>query len=76
MRVEGYAVGLVDPAKQLAALVAQREQAAVRSVDVKPRTLAAANVGNLRKRVDRARVDRAARCDDQPRPDPGFNVRL
>ena len=66
VRIERDAVGLLDPAQQRLALVAQREKPAISAVDVKPRAVAAAKLGDFGQRIDRAGVDRSGRGDDQP----------
>ena len=71
MRVERDAVGEVDPRQNVAGIGAQGEQAAIGSIDMEPSVVATAQGGDFVERIDRAGIDGAGRCDDQPRPDTG-----
>ena len=74
VRIERNAVGPLDTADESSPFVAQGEKAAVSAVDVKPGAKFPAKLGDLRQRIDRSRVDRARRGDDQPGLDAGAAV--
>ncbi len=69
--VDGHRVGVLDPVEEVAAGRRDQQPAAVRRVDVQPRVVAAAQAGDLGKRVDRAEVGGARGGHDGHRDQVG-----
>ena len=76
VRVERRRVGALEAAEGRAASFGQHREPAVRSVDVEPDPVRAADVGELVERIDRARVGGACIADRREGLTSGRDVRL
>ena len=76
VRIDRDRVRQLDPGERLASALGQRREATVRSIDVQPGTGGAADLGDLRQRIDRPGARAATADGDEERPQPGGSIGL
>src|SRR5262245_52642376 len=76
MRIDSHRIGFSEPAKIGRRIRNCGGKRSVRTVDVEPQIVFAADLSNVRQRIDRTGADRSGRADDEKRSMTAGAIRL